>query len=46
MQVKMPIVSINGNSSMQDVKRYLVSLVDAIETAFGSVKEEDDGSDT
>lgn len=36
------MVNINANSTMTDVKRYLVSLVDAIETAFESAKEDDD----
>lgn len=44
MQVKLPMVNINGNSSMQDVKRYLVSLVDAIERAFEDAKEDDDNA--
>lgn len=43
MFVKLPTVTINQNSTMQDVKRYLVSLTDAIETAFAGAKEEDDG---
>ena len=28
---------------MQDVKRYLVALVDAIEAAFAGAKEDEDG---
>lgn len=42
MNIKLPMVNINANSTMTDVKRYLVSLVDAIETAFESAKEDDD----
>ena len=34
MNVKLPMVNINANSTMTDVKRYLVALVDAIETAL------------
>ena len=46
MYIKLPAVNINGNSRMQDVKRYLVQLVDAIERAFADAKEDDDGSET
>lgn len=42
MNVNLPAVNINANSTMDDVKRYLVSLVDAIEIALQSAKEEDD----
>ena len=43
MYIKLPAVNINGNSNMQDVKRYLVALVDVIETAFAGAKEDEDG---
>lgn len=42
MVVNLPNVNINANSTMNDVKRYLVSLVDAIETALERAKEDDD----
>ena len=42
MNIKLPMVNINENSTMTDVKRYLVSLVDAIETALVNAKEDGD----
>lgn len=42
MNIKLPNVTVNGASSMQDVRRYLVALVDALERALQNAKEEDD----
>ncbi len=41
MNVKLPSVTLNQNSTMQDVRRYLVTLVDAIERALQNAKEEE-----
>jgi hypothetical protein len=41
MNIKLPSVTISGDSTMQDVRRYLVALVDAIERALQNAKEDD-----
>ncbi len=41
MNIKLPCVTISGDSTMQDVRRYLVTLVDALERALQNAKEED-----
>lgn len=41
MEIKLPSVTLNKNSTMQDVKSYLVTLVDAIERALQNAKEEE-----
>lgn len=41
MNVKLPSVTLNKNSTIQDVRRYLVTLVDAVERALQNAKEEE-----